>query len=136
MRLWKHVLNVTAIAEQMNDLWAAGTLPVLEEWRKRGWEKKKREEKNKVKKIGKTPYCSTNGDNLTLEASGLWKGLWSKGKKKRKKSCPVNHIHIAQSHHSRRRIQYTNTQSNYSYTALETKHSFQLSDFTLNDMQE
>lgn len=42
------------------------------------------EEKNKVKEIGKTPYCSTNGDNLTLEASGLWKGLWSNGEKKEK----------------------------------------------------
>lgn len=38
---------------------------------------KREEEENKVKEMGKTLYCSTNGDHLTLEATSLWKGLWS-----------------------------------------------------------
>lgn len=90
-----------------------------------------------MKEMENTPYCSTNGGNLTLEVSSLWKGLWSNDEyNNNKKKMACNQIHIAQSHHSRRRIQYTNTQSNYSYTNSETKHSFQLSDFILNYMQE
>lgn len=38
---------------------------------------KKEEEENKVKEMGKTLYCPTNEDHLTLEVNGLWKGLWS-----------------------------------------------------------
>lgn len=66
----------------MNKWMICEQLAHFHNWRSEG----KRDEKNERGEHCKnTLYCPTNGNHLTLEVTGLWKGLWTNDENSKKK---------------------------------------------------